>query len=126
MTQCNPCPVMKPLPRCMAALTMGDTAHNSTAMYVYIMNHTTNVLTRIPQTTSIGGSLRPVLTDYPQIEGHDYEIWATLAAAGTGIDDRETITLDTVEYTCFSISFVNLYDEDGELVTGENQTLEAA
>lgn len=125
MTQCNPCNVMKPLARCMAVLTVGDTAHNSTAVYVYILNHFTGVRVRFPATTSVTGLVTVDLTDYPQIEGHDYELWVTLATA-TNPDDRETITIGAVEYTCFAIEFIDLLDENFELVTGENQTLEAA
>lgn len=114
---------MKPLARCMAVLTIGDTTHNTTAMYVYLLNHFTNVGVRFAVTTNGSGLLTVDLTDYPQIEGHDYELWATLATA-TNPDDREIITIGLVEYECFSINFIDIL-EDGALVTGENQTLEA-
>lgn len=126
MTQCNPCTHMKPLARCMAILTIGTITQLNTAVYVYILNHTTGVRVRFPATSNaITGLVTVDLTDYPQIENHDYEIWLTLASA-TNTDDRLEVTVDTVEYICFAVSFVTVIDEQGAIATGDNQTLEAA
>lgn len=113
---------MKPLARCMAILTIGDTPHNTTAMFVYLLNHMTGVRARFAVTSSGAGLVTVDLTDYPQIEGHDYELWVTLATA-TNPDERETITIGSDTYECFALNFIDIL-EDGALVTGENQTLE--
>lgn len=114
---------MKPLARCMAVLTIGTITQLNTAVYVYILNHTTGVRVRFPATSNGAGLVTVDLTDYPQIQDHDYEIWLTLASA-TNTDDRLEVTVDTVEYTCFAVSFVTVIDEQGAIATGDNQTLE--
>lgn len=125
MTQCNPCSRMKPLSRCMAVLTIGTIAALNTAVYVYILNHTTGVRVRFPATSNaITGLVTVDLTDYPQIQGHDYEVYVTLASA-TNADERLTVTISTVEYTCFAVSFVTVLDDQGQIETGANQALEA-
>lgn len=108
----------------MAVLTVGVTANPGGSFYVYILNHNTGVRERFEAVVNISNEVTVDLTNYPQIEGHDYEIWVTLQSA-TNPEERETLTISAVEYTCFSISFIDIL-EDGELVTGENQTLEAA
>jgi hypothetical protein len=114
---------MLPLPVCMAILTIGDTTHNTTDMYVYIKNHTTDApVTRFEVETNGSGLLTVDLTDYPQIEGHDYELWATL----TTDNERVEITISAVQYTCFALTFEQIEYETGALITGENVTLEAA
>jgi len=123
MTQCNPCTPMKPLSRCMAVLTIGTIPNNSTAVYVYLMNHTTGVLVRFEVTSSLAGLVTVDLTDYPQIQVHDYELYVTLT---TDTNTRLEVTISTVEYTCFAIQFVTIYDDQGVIVSGDDQTLEVA
>ncbi len=125
MSNCNPCPIMRPLPKCMGVLTIGDTTFNNTDVFVYIKNHTTSILTRFETTTSGTGLVTLDLTNMYQIEGHDYELWVTLDTA-TNMDERINITIDAVIYTCVAITFEALYDSNDALITGQAQTLKAA
>ncbi len=126
MTQCNPCTPMKPLSRCMAVLTIGTISALNTAVHVYLKNHTTGVLVRFETTSAaVTGLVTVDISDYPQIAGHDYELWVTLATA-TNTDERVNVTISAVAYTCFAIRFVTVLDDQGVIETGANQTLTAA
>src|SRR5690242_12595919 len=124
MTQCNPCNIMKPLARCMGILTLGVTTNPGGSFFVYIRNNTTEVLTQLEGIVNLSNEVTVDLSAYPQIEGHDYEIWATLQSA-TNPDERETLTINSIDYTCFAVHFITIKDIDGVMVTGLDQTLEA-
>lgn len=123
MTQCNPCTPMKTLSRCMAILTIGTIAP-TTDVFVWLFNLTTGVATRFPVTSDGAGLVTVDLTDYPQIEGHDYQLYLTPYPT-TNTEENMNVTISAVVYTCFALRFVTVYDDQGVIQTGDNQTLEA-
>jgi hypothetical protein len=115
---------MRPLLACTTTLTVGTTNVNSTAIYVYVFNHTTDKLVRYSTTTSVTGLISFSLDGQTYAEDQDYEMWATLATA-TNIDERLNITIDTVVYTCLALEFKRVYNNDDSLQSG-TQTLKSA
>lgn len=109
---CNNCTKFKTLPSCLEDLVIGTlTGVASTNVYVYLKNHSTGLLYRFSATTTLYGGLTIDLTDNGQFAPtpkHDYELWVTLASA-TNTDEREDITIDTVDYSCVSFTFENVF-----------------
>lgn len=124
-TVCNPCTAMRTLIACTSTLTVGTIANLTTAVYVYIHNHTTDKLVRYSTTSSDAGLVSFDLSDgQSYMEGHDYELWITLQSA-TNMDERVNFTIDAVAYSCAALEFHRLYDND-DAIQSQNQTLKIA
>lgn len=124
-TVCNPCTRMRPLLACATTLTVGTIANLTTAIYVYIHDHTTGRLVRYSTTSSGAGVVSFDLSDgQVYAEDHDYELYITLASA-TNIEEKVSFTINAVAYDCVALDFKRVYDNDDVLVSAV-QTLKAA
>lgn len=124
MSLCNPCSASKPVLACTTDLTVGTISSLSTAVFVYLKNHTTGFIKRYDVTTTIAGLVVITLSSNDIMPDHDYELWVSLASA-TNTDERENITIDAVVYTCVKPVFRRVYGTDNVLDFGV-QTLAIA
>lgn len=124
MSICNPCSKTKAVLACATDLTIGTIANLSTAVYVYIKNHTTGFTKRYDVTSSGAGVVVITLVTNDIMPDHDYEVWITLASA-TNIDERITIVVSGGNYTCLKPVFRRVYGTDDVLEYGA-QTLAIA
>lgn len=117
---CNTCQLTKSIPVCTESLVLGSIAPD-TDVFIFILNHTTGYTHRQAATSDIAGllSLDLELPD-PSFYNPDsnYELWATLDTDSP--NDRLDITIDSVAYDCFNLSFYAFYDDtDSNIVTPE-------
>lgn len=118
---CNNCTQTKPILSCTTVLTVGDSAYNSTAVYVYIKNNTTGRLYRFSATTSLTGLITATITDVQMMPGHNYELWVTLASA-TNTDERIDFVIDGETVSCLDVTYLRVFNTDDDLQSGA-QTL---
>jgi len=109
---CNNCPKFVSIPTCTEDLVIGTlTGYASTAVFVYLKNHTTGFIHRFSATTTMYGGLTIELPDngnFSPTPKHDYELWVTLQTA-TNTDERLDITINSIDYECVSFTFENIF-----------------
>jgi hypothetical protein len=106
---------------CTTTLTVGDSAYNTTAVYVYIKNNTTGRLYRFSVTTDGAGLITANISSVQMIPDHNYELWVTLASA-TNTEEKIDFTIDGETKNCLDVSFQRVFNTDDELQSGA-QTL---
>lgn len=124
MSLCNPCSATKPVLACVTDLTIGAIANLSTAVYVYLKNHTTGYIKHYDVTSTGAGVVTISLVANDIMPDHDYEVWITLASA-TNTDERITMVVSGGNYTCLRPVFRRVYGTDDVLEYGV-QTLAIA
>jgi len=113
---------MRTLLACTTTLTVGTIANISTAIYIYIHDHTTDRLVRYSATSDGAGLVTVDLSDGQQYaEDHDYELYITLASA-TNIEEKVSFTINAVAYSCVALNFKRAYDND-DVILSAVQTL---
>lgn len=104
---CIECTETKPVPECVESIVIGAIAYNSTAVYIYVKNLSTGYIHQASATSSVAG-LVTLSTELPDISfynhNHLYEIW--VARQSQSINERLTVTISTVGYTCFMVPFI--------------------
>ncbi len=119
------CQITQMIPVCVENLQIGTISSLTTAVLVYIED-TTLINKPVPhEVTSDGAGLVTItgldtLPDF--MPNHSYKCWITLASA-TSIEDRETITIDAIDYTCFYLRFEYIKNPDNTNKTYTNITL---
>lgn len=112
---CPDCSKANNILRCITTLTVGTAAsHPNTDVYLYIRNNTTGRLYRYEVTTSNTGLISKDISAQQYMDGHNYELWVTLASA-TNIDDRITFTVGSENVTCITLGFETVYADDDTL-----------
>lgn len=124
MSICNPCNECKPVLACTTNLTVCTIANVSTAVYVYLENHTTGFIKRYEVTSTVAGVVTIALSSNDIMPDHDYEIWVTLASV-TNLEERLTMVISAANYTCVKPTFRRVYGTDDVLEYGA-QTLAIA
>lgn len=119
---CSSCPRTKKILSCTTVLTIGTTNLLSTAIYVYIKSHTTGRLYRYSATTSLTGLITATITAQQFAEGHDYELWITLATA-TNEEAFLNWTIGGETVNCLGVSFQKVYN-NADVIQSGAQTLE--
>lgn len=113
------------IPKCTTTLTLGTITSFTTAVYVIIKNIATGRTQIQSFTTDGAGSVDLDMTDpAKQFFGgnQQYEVHVSLQSADN-INDKETLTINTVADTCFFIEFENVRDTAGNLNEIAAQTL---
>jgi len=118
---CSSCNKTKKVLSCTTSLTIGTSALLNTALYVYIKSNTTGRVYRYSVTSTAGGVITPTITAQQFAEGHDYELWTTLATA-TNVDEKINFTIDGETVNCLAIQFQRIYNNSDTLQSGA-QTL---
>lgn len=122
---CTPCNTAKLIPACITDLTIGTIGSNNADVYIYIKNISTGRLLRFDATSNGAGLVIVDISSQEWMQNQAYELWITLATA-VSIDDKENITISGDSFSCFEISFVQVKDEEGNVITYASQTLEIA
>ncbi len=103
------------IPPCLTNLQVGTITSLTTAVQVYIEDITLQTKPVAYPVTSDGAGLVTItgldlLPDF--MPNHSYVLWVTLDDA-TSIEDREVITIASVDYTCFQLRFEYVKNPDG-------------
>lgn len=108
---CPTCTETKPIPKCVDSLVIGAIDLDSTDVYIYVKNLTTERIQRIETTSDINGEVSLALTN-PDKEFYSpdftFELWITLRTAT--INDKEDITIGYTTTDCFTIRFTEVFD----------------
>lgn len=120
---CTPCTEAKQIPTCITSLVVGTIANLTTAVYVYIQDITTGRLVRLPVTSSGAGLVAATVSGEDFMDGHDYELWVTLASAAS-IEDKLSVTIEAVAYTCFHLRFTQVRDNTGAVISYSSITID--
>ena len=108
---CNTCQLTKPIPTCTESLVLGTIA-SDTDVYIFVKNHSSGYIHRQEATSTLYGTLALDMSlPDPSFYNQDsnYEVWVTLQTVSP--NDRLDITIDSVTYDCFSLSFYTFYNE---------------
>ena len=130
MSVCNPCQQANSLPSCLDTLVVGKIDSTSTAVYVYLKNHTTDAPpVRFDAVSDEDGYVEFDLGSFEPMPNHSYEIWITLTTA-KNLDCREDMQpadcdnpYITTTYTCFALTFTYVDDEALERLYYVSQTI---
>ena len=115
---CSDCNKTKKILSCTTVLTIGlSAAYPTTAVYVYIKSHTTGRVYFYSATTSGAGLITATITAQQFAEGHDYELWVTLATA-TNPEEKIDFVIDATTVNCLSVKFQKVYTSADVIQSG--------
>ena len=119
---CNNCTEAKPIPICSGELLIG-TVDSTEDVYVLVENIATGYIATHTVTpsvydSSVSISLAEPFTDY-YTPNFYYKLWVSSTEDGNEV---LPVTIDEVEYDCFSIVFRGIYSDDSS-VSIDNVTL---
>lgn len=122
MSVCTDCIKSKPVARCLTNLIVGTISSLNTAVYVYIIDLTTEREIRYSVTSSAAGLITVPITPQRFSEDHSYEIRVTLITAAN-VDMRQNITVSGEIADCVALRFETIWQNDNTIATYTNQTL---
>jgi hypothetical protein len=108
---CPTCQETKPIPKCVDTLIIGAIDYDSTDIYIYVKNLTTERIQRIDAVSGISGEVSLDLTD-PDKEYYSpnftYELWVTLRANTQ--NEALDITIGYRVYDCLVLRFESIFE----------------
>jgi len=123
--QCLSCQATKCVPTCTQTLRLGTiTGAAANDYWAFFANNTTGKTIRIavdPTSNNIDVDLTQ-LPDGFLNSNSEYEVWLTLRSAG--INSNQDITIGAAAYECFSVMFIDIFDEQDHKVEYLSHTLE--
>lgn len=123
MSVCSPCTQLKQISKCADSIIIGTVGSNNTEYHVYFKNLATGKIHRYDAISSVAGLLT-ITGTFDFSNNQSYELWVNKVV--TSVMNEQNLTIGATTATCYTISFIKVYNTLYGYQNYVSQTLEIA